>query len=110
MERQRSVDVCVARGCDMIYVVYRDLDTLTPGIIMCCVASSRAATCEELSYPGFGTVTVSGQSVGDTATYECWSGFDLVGLPTQTCAQTSPGSADWSGVAPICRRMYSLPV
>ena len=80
---------------------------MTPATIMCCVASSHAATCEGLTNPGFGTATLSGQSVGDTATYECQSGFDLVGLPTRTCTQTSPGSADWSGEAPICRRMCS---
>ena len=53
-------------------------------------------------------MTVSGQSVGDTATYECRSGFDPIGPLTRTCTQTSPGSVDWSGEAPICRRMCSL--
>ena len=80
---------------------------MTPATIIRCVASSHAATCEGLNNPGFGTVTVSGQSVGDTATYDCRTGFDLVGPPTRTCTQTSSGSADWSGEAPICRRMYS---
>ena len=89
----------------MFYVFYRHLHTMTSTIITYCVASSHAATCEGLSNPGFGIVTVSGQSVGDTATYECQSGFDLVGPPTRTCTQTSRGSADWSGEAPICRRM-----
>ena len=91
----------------MFYVFYRHLHTMTSTIITYCVASSHAATCEGLNNPGFGTVTVLGQSVGDTATYECRTGFDLVGQLTRTCTQTSPGSANWSGEAPICRRMYS---
>ena len=77
---------------------------MTPATIICCVASSHAATCEGLNNPGFGTVTVSGQSVGDTATYDCQSGFSLIGTPTRTCTLISPGSADWSGEAPICER------
>ena len=77
---------------------------MTPAITMCCVASSHAATCEGLTNPGFGTVTVLGQSVGDTATYECRSGFSLMGTSTRTCTQISPGSAEWSGDEPICER------
>ena len=78
---------------------------MTPAIIICCVAPSHAATCEGLSNPGFGTVIVSGQRVGDTATYECRSGFSLIGISTRTCTQISPASAEWSGDEPICECM-----
>ena len=63
------------------------------------------AECRTLLDPPFGTVTVTGQQLEDEATYECNTGFELVGPPTRTCELQSPGNADWSGDEPTCRRM-----
>ena len=58
------------------------------------------ALCSELSAPANGSVTVTGQSVGDTATYTCDDGFELIGNASRNCKATS----DWSFSVPVCRR------
>ena len=45
-------------------------------------------------------VTVMGRSVGDTASYTCNDGFELIGSMSVTC--TSDGT--WSDEPPMCRR------
>ena len=45
-------------------------------------------------------VTVMGTSVGDTASYTCNDGFELIGTETVTCM--SDGT--WSDEPPMCRR------
>ena len=69
-------------------------------------SSIHAALCDNLPDPSFGNVSLSGNSIGDVATYACNPGFDLVGPPTRTCEEMDAGFADWSGEAPVCRRMY----
>ena len=64
----------------------------------------HAALCDPLSDPGFGTVTLSGTEIGDTAMYQCVSGFVLDGPEIRTCNQLTPGVADWSEDAPVCIR------
>ena len=63
-------------------------------------------TCPSLSNPSFGSVTVTGVSIGDTATYSCNSGFILVGVEVRTCQLVGAGVAVWSGAAPICQRRF----
>ena len=66
------------------------------------------AQCPSLSNPSFGSVIVTGLSIGDTATYSCNAGFELVGIAVRTCELVGAGVAAWSGAAPICRRRFSL--
>ena len=54
--------------------------------------------CLNLVNPANGMVVVTGNSVGDTATYTCDPGFELEGAPTRTCQ--SDGT--WSGIPPVC--------
>ena len=54
--------------------------------------------CPRLDDPPDGTVSVTGYSIGDTATYSCDDGFDLVGEAMRTCMDNS----QWSGDAPQC--------
>ena len=58
------------------------------------------ALCPDLSNPANGMVTVMGTSVGDTASYTCNDGFELIGSMSVTC--TSDGT--WSDEPPMCRR------
>ena len=53
-----------------------------------------------------GMVTFTGNSVGDTATYTCNTGFELVGSATTTCGQVDVNSAVFSPTPPVCRREY----
>ena len=77
--------------------------------IKCSVLPSiRAAECDNLSDPPFGDVSLSGNSIGDVATYVCDPGFELVGQPTRTCEQLNLPTAGWSGEEPVCRRMYAF--
>ena len=55
-----------------------------------------------------GMVTFTGNSVGDTATYTCNSGFELIGSATATCIQVNGNSAAFSPVPPVCRREYFI--
>ena len=45
-------------------------------------------------------VTMTGNSAGDTASYTCDAGYELIGSMTVTC--TSDGK--WSDEPPMCRR------
>ena len=45
-----------------------------------------------------------GNSVGDTATYSCNSGFELIGGDTTTCIQVDANSTAFTPAAPECRR------
>ena len=67
-----------------------------------------AAECDNLPDPPFGGVSLSGNSIGDVATYVCEPAFELVGQPTRTCEQLNDQTADWSGEEPVCRRMYAF--
>ena len=69
-----------------------------------CFCFAPTAICDDLTNPAFGTVTVSGQTVSSTATYQCNSGYRLVGTDTRLCEGITPTSAEWSGQAPICQR------
>ena len=55
-----------------------------------------------------GGVTFTGNSVGDTATYACNSGFELIGNALATCIQIDANSTAFSPAAPVCRREYRM--
>ena len=57
-----------------------------------------AILCPNLVNPANGMVVVTGNSVGDNATYTCDPGFELEGATTRTCQ--SDGT--WSGIPPWC--------
>ena len=51
-----------------------------------------------------GMVTSTGNFVGDTATYTCDPGFELIGDPTTTCTQVDGETALFLPPPPVCRR------
>ena len=58
--------------------------------------------CGALTDPANGQVShPDGTTFGQTATYSCNTGFNIVGDSTRTCEATG----DWSGSAPTCQRM-----
>ena len=59
------------------------------------------ASCDYLSSPRYGHVSVTTRDVGGRATYTCNSGFSLVGPSTRTCLS----DGNWSGSQPICNCM-----
>ena len=56
------------------------------------------AECPDLTDPVNGMVVMAGNSVGNTATYSCNSGFELVGAQTVTCQADEM----WSDPPPTC--------
>ena len=60
---------------------------------------STAVNCGALNNPANGQVThPAGTTFGQTATYSCNTGYDLVGVNTRTCQATGV----WFGSAPTC--------
>ena len=59
--------------------------------------------CPNLVDPANGAVNVSGRNPGDTATYVCISGFELVGADTLICGTDGM----WSPDPPVCTRELS---
>ena len=55
--------------------------------------------CDALSNPVNGGIITTGTGFGDTATYYCDYGYDLIGDLTVTCQS----NGNWSGSPPICR-------
>ena len=61
--------------------------------------------CSTLLNPANGRVShTTGTTVGQTATYSCNPGYNLVGDSIRTCQATGV----WSGSAPTCQRMLLL--
>ena len=60
--------------------------------------------------PEFGSVSQTGTEVGDTATYMCDPGYELVGDEVRTCQRINDNTTAFDGEQPVCRRMliYSL--
>ena len=71
----------------------------------CCCS---AALCPDPADIVNGTVTFTGNSVGDAATYTCNSGFELIGIASATCTQVDVNSASFFPAAPVCRREYCV--
>ena len=69
---------------------------------ICTVHSfSTVVDCGSLGDPSNGQVTLTGTTVGSTATYECNTGFTLMGNIERTCQD----DGDWSGTEPTCDGM-----
>ena len=67
------------------------------------------ALCSSPSSPSNGRVTSTGNSVGNTATYTCNTGFELIGYAEATCTLSMDGnSASFMPAQPICRRKFSM--
>ena len=63
---------------------------------------STAMDCGALPNPANGLVNnTNGTTFGQTATYSCNTGYNLVGNSTRMCQATGV----WSGSAPTCERM-----
>ena len=60
--------------------------------------------CPGLDDPANGEVTVNGVTPGDTATYSCNTGYNLVGAETVTCGDDGAWSAD----PPMCTREFKI--
>ena len=61
-----------------------------------------AVDCDNLTDPANGQVDhTTGTTFGQTATYSCNTGYNLVGDSTRTCQATG----EWSGSAPTCESM-----
>ena len=61
--------------------------------------------CGTLTGPANGQVShAAGTTVGQTATYSCNTGYNLLGDSTRTCQ----AAGVWSGHAPTCHRMLLL--
>ena len=64
-----------------------------------CKFLSTVPDCGSLTDPANGQVDLtSGTTFGQTATYSCNTGYNLVGDSTRTCQATGV----WSGSAPTC--------
>ena len=56
--------------------------------------------CGSLPAPDHGFVdTSSGTTFGETASYVCNNGYDLIGMATRSCLE----NGTWSELAPTCR-------
>ena len=69
--------------------------------------SCSAALCPDPPAIVNGMVTFTGISTGDTATYTCDSGFELIGVTTTTCTEVDDNTAEFSPAPPVCRREYA---
>ena len=73
------------------------------------IAMPYAALCSVPTAPTNGGVTSTGISIGDTATYTCDVGFELVGTATATCTAAVDGNgAVFSHPAPTCQGEFDL--
>ena len=64
------------------------------------VLLSTVVDCGTLTNPANGQVSTNGK----TATYNCNTGYNLVGDSTRTCQAIG----NWSGSAPTCERMLHI--
>ena len=60
---------------------------------------STAVACGVLTNPANGQVGQTGTTFGQTATYKCNTGYNMVGSSTRTCQAMGV----WSGSAPTCQ-------
>ena len=54
---------------------------------------SLIALCPDPTAPANGGVTFTGSTIGDTATYSCNNGFELVGNALTTCVELNQNSS-----------------
>ena len=82
------------------------------GFVLSCYHSCKSCTaalalCDDPVDIENGTVTFNGILVGDMATYNCDSGFELIGDATTTCTLVDMDSAEFQPAPPFCRREYT---
>ena len=68
------------------------------------ILHSTAVDCGTLTNPSNGQVNTTGTTLGQTATYSCNPGYNLVGGSTRTCQATG----SWSGSVPTCQGMLLM--
>ena len=61
-----------------------------------------SAVCPDLEDPANGKVMMTGNSDGDTATYSCDPGYELVGTETVICYSDGQWR-QWSDPPPVCQ-------
>ena len=67
------------------------------------VLLSTVVDCGTLTNQANGQVShTAGTTLGQTATYSCNTGYNLMGDSTRTCQATG----EWSGSVPTCERMF----
>ena len=65
--------------------------------------SAEPLTCADPDAPDNGDVVIGGNDVGDTATYTCDTGYNLVGAAMATCNESADGeSASFTPDPPVC--------
>ena len=71
-----------------------------------CISSFQTVVdCSALTNPANGQVSqAAGTTFGETATYSCNTGYNLVGDNTRTCQATG----EWSGSEPACQSMLYM--
>ena len=73
--------------------------------MQCVLFTILTVGCSNLANPVNGQVShTAGTILGQTATYSCNTGYNLVGGSTRTCQNTGV----WSGSAPTCSCMLLL--
>ncbi|WAR04395.1 CSMD3-like protein, partial [Mya arenaria] len=94
-------------GGDSVTIVCNPGYTIFGASVVSCQATGQWQTppvcykdCPSLDDPTSGTVTVTGYSFDDTATYTCDNDYDIVGSALRTCAITG----QWSISAASCVR------
>ena len=71
--------------------------------MMCVFSFLTVVDCGALTDPANGQVSqTAGTTFGQTATYSCDTGYNLVGDRNYTCRATGV----WSGCAPTCQGTY----
>ena len=65
---------------------------------------STAVDCSALANPANGQVSTTGTTFGQTATYSCNTGYNLMGDNTRTCE----AGGEWSGSEPTCQGMLYI--
>ena len=79
-------------------------------ILITSISFCYTALCSDPVNIGNGMVTFTGNSVGDTATYSCDSGFELLGELATTCTLVDGNFAAFSPEQPFCIREYHMNV
>ena len=78
---------------------------VSSGCVIHVILILAVVDCGSLTDPASGQVDLtSGTTLGQTATYSCNTGYNLVGDSTRTCQATG----QWSGSAPTCEGICAI--
>ena len=93
-----NIQIC---SSDVFHAFFPEL------VVICMLFTFLAvALCPNPADIANGMVTFTNTSIGDTATYTCSSGFELIGSATTTCTQVDVNTAVFPPPPPMCRREY----